>query len=153
MDTIQEPIRGKTGKRIGIVIVVVLVCLTVGSVWWWMNQEKPLIENESDTIDSVTDTPVIPASPTAAELRENFFASIATVVQEIGTMESNSSVELIAQVEDRLVAIRVPREEQDAYMKIFLAIENLKKDETESVETTRTKILKLISPLLQSSDI
>lgn len=149
MESTGQSMEKKTRGSKGLLVAsILIVCITAIFFLWWMNREKPVSEYTVET-NTVTEVPPI-TEPTAFELQENFSTSITQLIQDIPKMKAKNTIELISKVEDQLVTVRVPSNDKEKYLNIFLSIDNLKKNETDSVEAIKTKIIELLSPLLQS---
>ncbi len=127
-----------------VIVVVIIIGTTFLGVWLYQKSQKTNTQPQSEI--PAVETPVEPAL-SAEELRENFVHAVDTLIEEVATLNTQTSTELISYVEDRLMTIRVPSEEKDTYLNVFLAIENLKKTESESVDSVKTKMIELISSL------
>lgn len=151
MDTIEEKREPMDRKVAGRVVVIIgILALVLLGMWWYKKQDKTVDDTTTGTgapiIENATESALTPE-----ELRKNFVSSVNTLIQDIPSIEAGTTSELITKVEDRLMTVHVPSEKKETYLNVFLAIENLKKNETDSIESVKTKILELISSLLQST--
>lgn len=85
----------------------------------------------------------IPPAMTEAELKAQFISSLQTTGQQIDSMSAGTNADLVSAIEDKLLAVRVPLKNKDAYMEFFLKIDKLKEN-TNSVEENKKTIRTLI---------
>ena len=132
---------------IWIVLGVVLVSAILLGVWAFRHKDEILPGGFGGTNDTGSETiPVL----TEKEIKDRYVASLASIANEVQTMNATNQVELVETVEEKLMEVRVPGERRDLFINTFLAIGKLR-ETGESSEVIKTKILQLINSLRTSA--